>query len=93
MAGNWPDLIPLPPSSVTGELGDWLRSVVRTLNSHVARVSYFSAETPPSTMTALPGYLAINMSPSQSTDSRVWVHGGTGTSPTGTGYVVLRTSA
>ena len=92
MAGNWPDLLPLPPSNVTGPLGDWLREAVNILNSHVARASYFSAAVPPSTLTALPGYLAINMSPSQSTDSRVWVHGGTGTTPTGTGYVVLRTN-
>jgi hypothetical protein len=93
MAGSWPDLVPLPPSSVTGPLGEWLVNLSNILNSKVARASYFSAPTPPSTLTSVPGYLAINMSPSQSTDSRVWVHGGTGTNPTGTGYVVLRTQS
>ena len=91
MPGNWPELVPQPPSSVTGPLGEWLRNLASTLNAKVARSSYFSGPTPNSIMTALPGYLAINMSPSQSTDSRVWVHGGTGTTPTTTGWVVLRT--
>lgn len=91
MPGNWPTLVPDPPSSVTGSLGDWLREVTAILNSKVARVSYFSGPTPPSSATALPGYLAINMSPSQSTDSRVFVKGGTGTTPSPTGWVLLRT--
>ncbi len=93
MPGNWPELIPQPPSSVTGPLGEWLRDLSNTLNAHVARASYFSGVTPNSAVTALPGYLAINMSPSQSTDSRVWVHGGTGTTPNQTGWVTLRTNA
>lgn len=91
MPGNWPALVPDPPSTVTGPLGDWMREVVQILNAKVARASYFSGTSPNSSATALPGYLAINMSPSQSTDSRVWVHGGTGTTPTSTGWVVLRT--
>jgi hypothetical protein len=91
---QWPDLIPYPPSDITGPLGDWLRNVVSTLNTKVARASYFSGLSPNgSGLTALPGYLAINMSPSQSTDSRVWVHGGTGAGPSQGGYVVLRTLA
>ena len=93
MPGNWPELVPLPPSNVTGPLAEWLRDLANILNAKVARASYFSGESPNSTMTALPGYLAINMSPSQSTDSRVWVHGGTGTTPTTTGWVTLRTNA
>lgn len=91
MPGNWPALVPDPPSTVTGPLGDWLREVVQVLNAKVARASYFSGVSPNSAATALPGYLAINMSPSQSTDTRVWVHGGTGTTPSATGWVPLRT--
>ena len=93
MPGNWPSLLPAPPSTVTGPLAEWLRSLREVLDTKVARASYFSGDSPNSTATALPGYLAINMSPSQSTDSRVWVHGGTGTTPTTTGWVVLRTQA
>ena len=93
MPGNWPELVPLPPSSITGALGEWLRDLSNILNSKVARASYFSGTSPNSITTALPGYLAINMSPSQSTDSRVWVHGGTGITPTTTGWVTLRTLA
>lgn len=89
--GSWPDLVPLPPSNLTGTLGDYLREVANILNSKVARASFFSGVSPNSAVTAIPGYLAINMSPSQSTDTRVWVHGGTGTAPTTTGWVPLRT--
>lgn len=90
MAGNFPALVPEPPSIVTGPLGEWLRELTAILNAKVARASYFSGASPNSAVTAIPGYLAINMSPSQSTDSRLWVHGGTGTTPTNTGWVVLR---
>ena len=90
--GQWPDLVPYPPSDITGPLGDWLRDLVSVLNSKVVRASFFSGTSPNNSgLTALPGYFAINISPSQSTDSRVWVHGGTGTGPTQGGYVVLRT--
>src|SRR5205085_4331972 len=71
MAGNWPEIIPLPPSGVTGELGSWLRDLANVVNTKLARASYFSGTTPTSAVTALPGYFAINMSPSQSTDSRI----------------------
>jgi len=90
MAGNWPEIIPLPPSGVTGELGSWLRDLANVVNTKLARASYFSGTTPTSAVTALPGYFAINMSPSQSTDSRIFVHGGTGTTPNQSNWVVLR---
>lgn len=89
MAGNWPVLVPDPPSTITGPLGEWLRDVASILNSKVARVSYFSGSSPNSAITALPGYLAINMSPTESTDSRAWLKGGTGTTPSMTGWNLL----
>lgn len=61
---------PQPPSSVTGELGNWLQAVwVRLAN--MPSVSYFSGLHPESNMTGVAGDLAINVSPSAS--SRIFV--------------------
>lgn len=85
----YPARFPTPPSDITGALGTYLRDMARILNESAA-VSIFSALTPNSVVTGLPGYVAVNVG-SASTDSRVWVLGGTGDYLRNTGWVVLRT--
>ncbi len=85
----YPARFPSPPSDLTGPLGMYLRDVVRILNEQ-PRISIFSALTPNSALTGLPGDIAVNVG-SASTDSRVWSMGGTGNQLRTTGWVVLRT--
>lgn len=80
-----------PPSDVTGELGEFL-SEVWTLLNQSPKVSYFSGLTPNSSLTGIRGHLAINIG-SASTDSCVWVKGGSAITPSTSGWVVLRTMA
>lgn len=87
MAGR--NNVPLPPSSLTGELGDYLSKVARYINSQPT-FSFFSGTTPNSNITGLAGDLAVNVG-SASTDTRLWVKGGSPASPTKTGWVTIRT--
>lgn len=77
------------PSSVTGELGDFLNDVRTRLNA-MPIFSYFSGLTPNSTLTGRRGNFAINIG-SASTDSCVWVKGGSALTTSTTGWVALRT--
>lgn len=81
--------LPLPPSNVTGELGLWLQEVWKRL-VNTPTVSYFSGTTPNSVVTGLAGQLAVNVG-SASTDTRVWVKGGSASVPSQTGWVTVRT--
>lgn len=83
------DRLRQPPSSLTGELGDWLREVYTLLNQS-PQMSYFSGTTPNSRVTGVAGDLAVNIG-SASTDTRAWVKGGSATVPDQSGWVTLRT--
>ena len=84
--------LPAPPSAVTGELGNWLRNLWGAVNA-LPRVSYFSGVSPnTSAITGMPGDLAINLG-SASTDTRVWIMGGSMTTMKTSGWVALRTLA
>ena len=81
-----------PPSSVTGPLRGYLDQMARVLND-LPSFSYFSGTSPNSTVTGLPGHVAINIG-SASTASRVWVlSGGASSALTNQGWVILRTAA
>lgn len=81
-----------PPSSVTGDLYLWLQEVTKAVNS-VPQLSYFSGTNPNSLVTGLSGDIAINLG-SASTDTRVWVLGGSNLGVLTTqGWVALRTNA
>ena len=83
--------VPAPPSSVTGALRQWCESVAQRLNS-MPTWSAFSAATPNSLVTGAAGDIAVNLG-SASTDSRVWLKGGSPDVVSTTGWVVLRTLA
>lgn len=88
---SYPRKVPDPPSAVTGEVRDWMRRVADHLNG-LPTISVFSGLSPNSAVTGVGGNLAVNIG-SASTDSRVWVKGGSPDVPSMTGWVVLRTSA
>lgn len=80
--------IPLPPSGVTGPLGDYLHLLWRTLTA-MPNISAFSGPSPNSAVTGLPGDLAVNMG-SASTASRLWVMAGGAREPSLTGWSAVR---
>lgn len=68
--------LPFPPSSITGELGDYLLQMWRMFND-TPNASYFSGTNPnTSGVTGLPGDLLVNVG-SASTNTRMWIAGGT----------------
>ena len=83
------DRLPMPPSEVTGQLGQWLFQLWGTINS-MPRMSWFSGTTPNSAVTGRPGDLLVNVG-SASTDSRLWIKGGAGNTFSTTGWIPLRT--
>lgn len=87
MAGR--ERVSLPPSAITGALGDYLLQIAEAIN-RVPVVSYFSGTTPNSVVTGLAGDLAINLC-SASTDTRAWIKGGSQSVPSRTNWVTLRT--
>jgi hypothetical protein len=88
MAGR--NNVPLPPSSVTGELGTYLQAVSRYLNSQPTISIFTGANTPNSNLTGLAGDIAVCLQ-SGSTDTRMWLKGGSPTTPSKTGWTTLRT--
>lgn len=88
---SFPRKVPDPPSSVTGPLALWMRAVADHLNG-LPTLSVFSGLSPNSAVTGVGGNIAVNIG-SASTDSRVWVKGGSATVPSKTGWTVLRTLA
>ena len=84
-------LIP-PPSTITGALGEWLREVHRVIEStpNVSLVSLAATATPNSAVSGIPGDLAVNVSPSASTTSRLWTMGGSGSGLTQLGWALVR---
>ena len=88
MAGR--NNVPPPPSSVTGELGNYLQQIARYLNSQPSISIFTGANTPNSNLTGLAGDLAVCLQ-SGSTDSRLWLKGGSPAAPSKTGWVTVRT--
>lgn len=69
-----------PPSSVTGELGQWCQELWRAVNS-IPTISYFSGTHPnTSGITGLGGHILINVSPASNV-SRMFINTGTGSLP------------
>lgn len=64
-----PQRVATPPTSATPELFAYLRDLADAINS-VPRFSIFSAATPNSLLTALPGTIAVNL---LSTATTLWV--------------------
>ena len=81
-----------PPSSVTGALGKWLNDLHRVIEStpNISLVSLADTETPNSNTSGMPGDLAVNVSPSTSTSSRLWMLGGSGSALTQLGWALVR---
>ena len=82
------DRLPMPPSTLTGELLVWLFHLWRTVND-IPNISHFSGTTPNSAVTGVAGDLTINIG-SASTDSRLWVKSGAADTPSTTGWRVVR---
>lgn len=80
--------LPLPPSDLTGPLGEYLLVLWRTMNG-LPNISAFSGTSPNSTVTGVPGDLAINIG-SASTESRLFVKGGSARLPSTTGWNTVR---
>lgn len=72
-----------PPSSITGELRNWLQDLVREINA-IPTMSYFSGPFP-STVTGVRGDLAVNTG-SASNTSILFVHYGSRTIPDRTSW-------
>lgn len=86
---NRPEKVRNVPSSITGELGQYLEEMRRAIN-RAPTMSYFSGTTPNSNVTGLAGDLAVNVG-SASTDTRLWIKGGSTAVPGMTNWVTLRT--
>lgn len=83
------DKLPPPPSSITGDLGNWLHELWSVVN-YMPQFSTFSGTTPNSNLTGLAGDFALNYG-SASTDTRLWIKGGSLTSLNKSGWVTVRT--
>lgn len=82
--------IPAPPSSISDPaLRRWCGQVADFING-LPTFSTFSALTPNSLVTGAGGDMALNLG-SASTDSRVWLKGGSPDVVSTSGWVVLRT--
>ena len=66
--------VQFPPPTGNQALDQWLQSIAVSLNG-LPRLSWFSGTTPNSSLTGVPGDLAINLA-SGSTNTRLWVMGG-----------------
>ncbi len=83
------DRLPPVPVTVTGELGTYLKNVVRILNAE-AYISKFSGTNPnTSGVTGLPGNLLLNVG-SASSWTRLWVMGGSIASIDTNGWQMVR---
>ena len=78
-----PQLQP-PPSSITGELGQYLRLIWKTLYD-MPNMSNFSAPTPNGVVSGVPGDLAVNLT-SANSNIRLYQKGGTTRTPSNTGW-------
>ena len=77
--------VPDPPSSITGVMARYLGELARAIND-IPVLSYFSGTTPNSLLSGYAGDIAINLT-STSTNSRVWVLGGSPSAVTNQGWV------
>lgn len=80
--------LPLPPSSLTGPIAEYLTVIWVALNA-MPNFSGFSGTTPNSVVTGFPGDFAFNVG-SASTNSRIWVMGGSTRVPANTGWNIVR---
>lgn len=80
--------IPLPPSTLTGELYNYLLTVAGRLNNEMP-ISIFSGTSPESIWTGVAGNLAVNVG-SASTNTRLWVKGGDPRIPSTTSWHPVR---
>ena len=80
--------LPLPPSSVTGPVAEYLHEIWRVVNK-MPNISAFSGSSPNSALSGVPGDLAVNTG-SASTTSRLWIQGGSTRQPSTTGWAVVR---
>ena len=79
---------PMPPSDITGVLGNYLRDIWRYIESQ-PQLSTFSGTTPNGAVLGSPGDLTINLG-SASTDTRAWIKGGATRSWSNTGWLTVR---
>lgn len=77
MAGR--DRLQLPPSSVTGEVGDYFQAIWKAINE-IPTLSFFSGTHPNSSLTGIAGNLAVNISPSSAV-SRLFLKYGSAALP------------
>lgn len=80
--------LPLPPSSLTGPLAEYLHEVWRVMNK-MPNISAFSGASPESTVSGVPGDVAISIA-AASNDSRLFVKGGASRVPSTTGWKTVR---
>lgn len=71
-----------PPAGLPDPLARYLRDMAAAINS-LPRLSAFSADTPNSLVTGLPGDLIVNLA---STGTKVWVKTGSGATATTSGW-------
>lgn len=81
----------MPPSEITGVVGDYLRDLWRYIESQ-PQISTFSGTSPNSLVSGYPGDMTINLG-SASTDTRAWLKGGGTRTWSNTGWVVIRISS
>ena len=74
-----------PPSGLTGVLGGYLAEIARAINDRPV-LSYFSGTTPNSVVSGYAGDITINVG-SASTNTRIWLLGGTPSTITNQGWV------
>lgn len=77
-----------PPGGIPASLQKYLSDMARQINA-MPRASYFSGTSPNSLVSGLPGDITVNVG-SASTQSRIWVLGGSGTTERNQGWVVVR---
>lgn len=78
----------MPPSEITGALGDYLQDLWRYVESQ-PQFSTFSGTTPNGAVLGYPGDMTINLG-SASTDTRAWIKGGATRTWGNTNWVTLR---
>ncbi len=84
-----------PPSNVTGPLGDYLQELWRYVSSQpqISIQSFGATSTPNSLVSGFPGDMCVNIG-SASTNSRLWLLGGTVRSAiTNKGWNIVRIAA
>lgn len=82
------DKLPPPPSSITGELGEYLGRLYSAVNQ-TPSISYVSTTNPNSAVTGFAGDILVNVG-SASTSTRLWLKASGVTVPDKTNWVMVR---